>query len=256
MKGKTCKEVQESMYWPGRIIPNNCLYGKQWKTECGPRPPIITYHYRISTCNIEMTGCNEYTINIHSNLNNSNPVGSFTMAISSSFLNPTVLSIAQENIEIRKNITHYKDTPTQIYTISPPKTGNFQIRKISDIFHISAQNIDCGYSLEPPRRGGSNEYLNLCFWAAIKKIMYTPVNPSFTIKKWGLRRLKLYRHVFVLNVSCAELAKTVVKVTQVQGESIYTFKGDFLGLKLYGSFFQGLSLKERVHPFLVVNAYL
>ena len=23
---------------------------------------------------------------------------------------------------------------------------------------ISAQNIDCGYSLEPPRRGGSNEY--------------------------------------------------------------------------------------------------
>ena len=34
---------------------------------------------------------------------------------------------------------------------------NFQI-KISDIFHNSAQNIDCGYSLEPPRRGGSNEY--------------------------------------------------------------------------------------------------
>ena len=28
----------------------------------------------------------------------------------------------------------------------------------SAIFHISAQNIDCGYSLEPPRRGDSNEY--------------------------------------------------------------------------------------------------
>ena len=26
------------------------------------------------------------------------------------------------------------------------------------IFLISAQNIDCGYSLEPPHRGGSNEY--------------------------------------------------------------------------------------------------
>ena len=26
------------------------------------------------------------------------------------------------------------------------------------IFLIFAQNIDCGYSLEPPRRGGSNEY--------------------------------------------------------------------------------------------------
>ena len=34
---------------------------------------------------------------------------------------------------------------------------NFQIKN-SDIFQISPQNIDCGYSLEPPRRGGSNEY--------------------------------------------------------------------------------------------------
>ena len=41
--------------------------------------------------------------------------------------------------------------------ILPPKNENFQI-KIYDIFHISAQNRDCGYSLEPPRRGGSNEY--------------------------------------------------------------------------------------------------
>ena len=37
------------------------------------------------------------------------------------------------------------------------KNENFQL-KISDIFHVSAQNIDCGYSLEPPHRGGSNEY--------------------------------------------------------------------------------------------------
>ena len=37
------------------------------------------------------------------------------------------------------------------------KSENFQLKN-SDIFHISAQNIDCGYSLEPPRWGGSNEY--------------------------------------------------------------------------------------------------
>ena len=30
--------------------------------------------------------------------------------------------------------------------------------KNCDIFLTAAQNIDCGYSLEPPRRGGSNEY--------------------------------------------------------------------------------------------------
>ena len=66
-------------------------------------------------------------------------------------------------------------------------TENFTIKKWkfseknSDIFHISVQNIDCAYSLEPPRRGGSNEYLNLCFWADKRKIICTPVNPSFTI---------------------------------------------------------------------------
>ena len=34
-------------------------------------------------------------------------------------------------------------------------------------FYISAQNIDCGYSFEPPRRGGSNEYPQSMFWAEI-----------------------------------------------------------------------------------------
>ena len=29
---------------------------------------------------------------------------------------------------------------------------------VYNIFLISAPNVDCGYSLEPPRRGGSNEY--------------------------------------------------------------------------------------------------
>ena len=53
---------------------------------------------------------------------------------------------------------HYENTPIQIYRkFYHQKIKNFQI-KIRIFFHISAQNIDCGYSLEPPRRGGSNEY--------------------------------------------------------------------------------------------------
>ena len=36
----------------------------------------------------------------------------------------------------------------------PSTMAIFHIKN-SDIFHISAQNIDCGYSLEPPYRGGS-----------------------------------------------------------------------------------------------------
>ena len=53
---------------------------------------------------------------------------------------------------------HYENMPIQIYRIFHlKKTENFQIKN-SYIFHIFAQKIDCGYSLETPRRGGSNEY--------------------------------------------------------------------------------------------------
>ena len=38
-------------------------------------------------------------------------------------------------------------------------------KKKSDIVHIPAQNIDCGYTLEPPRRGGYNEYPQSMFLA-------------------------------------------------------------------------------------------
>ena len=76
---------------------------------------------------------------------------------------------------------HYENTPIQIYwKFYNQKKENFQIKN-SDIFHISAQNIDGGTSLEPPRRGGSNEYPQSMFFSKIREIMYTPVNPSFTI---------------------------------------------------------------------------
>ena len=55
-----------------------------------------------------------------------------------------------------------KHAYSNILKILPPKNENFQIKK-SDIFQISAQNIDCGYSSEPPRRGGSNEYSQSMF---------------------------------------------------------------------------------------------
>ena len=53
--------------------------------------------------------------------------------------------------------------------------------KKSDIFHINAQNIDCGYSLEPPRWGGSNEYPQSMFLSRNKKHNVYSVNPSFAI---------------------------------------------------------------------------
>ena len=44
------------------------------------------------------------------------------------------------------------------------------------------------------------------FWAEIRKITYTPANPSFTILKWGLRGSKLYRHVFVMSLVLVSLS--------------------------------------------------
>ena len=60
------------------------------------------------------------------------------------------------------------------------KTENFQLKKF-DSFLIFAQNIDCGYTLEPPQRGGSNEYPQSMFWSKNKKNRYTPAYPSFAI---------------------------------------------------------------------------
>ena len=58
---------------------------------------------------------------------------------------------------------HYENLPMQ-YTeeVLGCKNENLQCTKF-DIFLIFAQNIDCGYTLEPPRRGGSNEYLQSMF---------------------------------------------------------------------------------------------
>ena len=58
------------------------------------------------------------------------------------------------------------------------KNDNFHMR-YSDIYFIFAQNIDCGYMVLTSTHA-------LCFRAKIK-IMNTPVSPSFTIKKWGVR---------------------------------------------------------------------
>ena len=52
---------------------------------------------------------------------------------------------------------------------------NFQL-KISIYFLIFAQTIDC-YTLEPPRRGSSNEYPQSKFLRKNKKNRYDYVNP-------------------------------------------------------------------------------
>ena len=47
------------------------------------------------------------------------------------------------------------------------------------MFHISTQNIDCGYPLEPPRRGGYNENPQFMFMSKNKKSNVQPCKPQF-----------------------------------------------------------------------------
>ena len=80
-----------------------------------------------------------------------------------------------------------KHAYSNIWNISPKKKKNetFQIKKKkkkkkkknSNIFHISAQNIDCGYSLEPPRQKK-------------EKIWYT-CKPQFYYMKVGFKGVNI-----------------------------------------------------------------
>ena len=86
---------------------------------------------------------------------------------------------------------HYENLPIQIYRkFHLQKLKNIQIKN-SDIFHISAQNIDCGYSLEPPRRGGSNEYPQSMFLSRNKKNNVYPCKPQFYYIKVGFMGVKI-----------------------------------------------------------------
>ena len=66
----------------------------------------------------------------------------------------------------------------------------FRLKKVY-ILLIADQNIDCGYSLEPPRRGGSNEYLQSMFLSRNKKNNVYPCKPQFCYLKVGFKVVKI-----------------------------------------------------------------
>ena len=93
-----------------------------------------------------------------------------------------VFPCEQQGLSLRKHAY------SNMLKILPPKNENFQI-KTSDIFHVSAQNIDCGYSLDPPYWGGSNEYQQSMFWADIRNIYHC--KPQFYYIKMGFKGVRL-----------------------------------------------------------------
>ena len=81
--------------------------------------------------------------------------------------------------------------------------------KNSNVIHTSAQNIDCGYSLEPPRRGGSNKYPQSKFLGRNKKNNVYPCKPQFYYIKLGLKGVNMFRHVFVMNDKTNAIYQTI-----------------------------------------------
>ena len=90
-------------------------------------------------------------------------------------------------------------TKTCLYNLDPLKP-HFYIVKLglqgyTLFFLFLLKKIDCGYSLEPPQRGGSNEYPQFMLLAEIRKISeFLSENFQFFMVKFSVY---LNRHVFV-----------------------------------------------------------
>ena len=125
-----------------------------------------------------------------------------------------------------------KHACSNIQKISASKKLKFS-DKISDVFPISAQNIDCGYSSEPPRRGGYNEYPQSMFLGKNKKNDVYPFKPQFyrsdaarmlrlnltlAVRMWHKDLFSTLRTIYdirvkdCLDVSVDVLAKLLVRI--------------------------------------------
>ena len=86
---------------------------------------------------------------------------------------------------------HYENMPIQIYWKLYYQKNEEISDENSDMFHISAQTIECGYPLEPPRQGGSNEYPQSMFLSRNKKNNVWSYKPQFYYIKMGFKGVNI-----------------------------------------------------------------
>ena len=97
---------------------------------------------------------------------------------------------------------------------------------INKFSNFCSKNIDCGYLLELPRWGSSNEYPQSMFWAEIWKISaFLSENFQFLVVKFSIY---LNRHVFVmafLHISIFFQKEVYTKQERIcsHGEQILSF---------------------------------
>ena len=94
----------------------------------------------------------------------------------------------QKKTKKKKKNNTFVIKKTCLYNFDPLKP-NFYIVKPGFIgvyisfFLFLLENIHCEYSLEPPRRGGSNEYHNLC--RNMKKVSEIFLSENFQFWRWN-----------------------------------------------------------------------
>ena len=89
-------------------------------------------------------------------------------------------------------VTHITKTRPFKYieNFTTKKEKKFRL-KIPMFFISLLKNIDCGYSLEPPRQGGSNEYPQSMFLSRNKKNNVYPCRPQFFYIKVEFKGVKI-----------------------------------------------------------------
>ena len=116
-------------------------------------------------------------------------------------------------------------TKTYLYHFDPLKP-HFYIVKLGFtgvhiIFLISALKHRFGYSLKPPRRGGSNEYPQSMFWAEIWKISaFFSENFHFLVVKFSVY---LNRRVFLMENGYIFRVVNAVKLANLSSEKFFFY---------------------------------
>ena len=97
-----------------------------------------------------------------------------------------VQSQTARNVATRPcNIQIFKSCKNRTFSLGSKIGSEIFSRKIL-IFFLFLLKTDCGYTLEPPRRSGSNEYPQSMFLSKNKKNRFTPYIPQFLLYESGV----------------------------------------------------------------------
>ena len=93
--------------------------------------------------------------------------------------------------------------------------------------------------------------------------MYTPVNPSFTIQKWGVRGYSLHGHVFMMVYSdkllCMLSLEQTFQPAASNSELVISVLSDHIQQNIFWLFRQvvaycGMKVVQKAHAWLLIAA--